>query len=169
MADKSQPDWDQIVEQHASRVFRVALRIVGSVHDAEDVSQEVFGEAFRLQQADRVQNWTGLFVRLATVRSLDQLRRLRPSESLREEDRTSTHGPFDDAVAAETADRLRSAIARLPDQQAAAFVLFHFEHLSRDEIAASLGVTPEAVSTALYKARQRLLTQLTAIQQGDSR
>jgi RNA polymerase sigma-70 factor, ECF subfamily len=163
------PDWSRLVEEHADRVFRVAVRILGCVEDAEDVAQDVFTEAFRLQQQDHVQNWTGLFVRLATLRSLDRLRRTRESQPLREGDRISTEGPFEEAVANELASRLRMAIAELPDQQAAVFTLFHFEHLSRDEIAVSLGISPEAASTALYKARQRLLARLPAIQHGEPR
>jgi DNA-directed RNA polymerase specialized sigma24 family protein len=38
MADDLPPDWPKIVERHAERVFRIAYRILGSVHDAEDVS-----------------------------------------------------------------------------------------------------------------------------------
>lgn len=169
MNDGELPDWDRIVDKHANHVFRVAMRILSCVQDAEDVSQDVFTEAFRLRQVGRVQNWAGLLVRLATLRSLDRLRRKRPSERIREGDRASTQGPFDDAAANELATRMRMAIAELPDQQAAVFVLFHFEHLSRDEIGVSLGISPQAVSTAMYKARQRLLAQLATIQQGDSR
>jgi len=51
MTDEVLPDWDRIVERHAQRVFRVALRILRSVQDAEDVSQDVFTEAFRLHKA----------------------------------------------------------------------------------------------------------------------
>jgi RNA polymerase sigma-70 factor (ECF subfamily) len=160
------PDWDQIVEQHAKRVFQVAVRILGSVQDAEDVSQDVFLEAFRLRQVDRVRTWTGLLVRLATLRSLDLLRRRKSSSQLRPDDKISTQGPFEAAAANELAAQLRAAIADLPDQQAAVFVLFHFEHLSRAEIAASLGVSAEAVSTTLYKARQHLLAELAAVKQG---
>jgi RNA polymerase sigma-70 factor, ECF subfamily len=163
------PDWKRLVDEHAVRVFRVAVRILGCIEDAEDVSQDVFTEAFRLQEQHPVQNWTGLFVRLATLRSLDRLRRLRESQPLREGDRISTAGPFEAAVANELAARLRSEIGELPEQQAAVFTLFHFEHLTRDEISASLGISPEAVSTALYKARQRLQTKLAFLQHGESR
>jgi RNA polymerase sigma-70 factor (ECF subfamily) len=168
MTDES-PDWDRIVEHHAGRVFRVAMRILRSVPDAEDVSQDVFTEAFQLHAAGPVQSWTGLLVRLATLRSLDRLRRHRPSVELRECDRSSTVEPFEELQARELADWLRTAIAKLPDQQATVFVMHHFEQLSRDEVSAASGVSPEAVSTALYKARQRLLRQLAVFNQGDSR
>lgn len=163
------PDWSRIVDQHADRVFRVAMRILGNAQDAEDVSQEAFAEAFRLQQSGPVQNWTGLLVRLATLRALDALRRRQTTESLRDEDWVSRHEPFDNAAARELAERLRFAISRLPEQQAVVFAMCHFERLSRAEIGATLSISPEAVSTALYKARERLLAQLAAIQQGELR
>ena len=165
MADGELPDWDRIVERHGKRVFRVALRILGSVQDAEDV----FTEAFRLHQAGPVQSWTGLLVRLATLRSIDRLRRKQPFVELRECDRMSTLEPFEEVAAAELAHWLRKAIAQLPDQQSTVFVMVYFEQLSRDEVSATLGISPEAVSTALYKARQRLLVQLAVFSQKGSK
>lgn len=169
MTKQELPDWDRIVEGHAERVFRIALRILGSVQDAEDVSQDVFTEAYRSFQDGPIQSWIGLLVRLATVRSIDRLRRKRPSVELREGDRMSTVEPFEEIAAAELTHWLRNAMARLPDQQASVFVMFHYEQLSRDQIAANLGISPEAVSTALYKARQSLLTQLAVFNQGETR
>ena len=61
MSDDHSPNWNVIVERHAERVFRIAYRILGSVHDAEDVSQIVFTEALRVQADGPVQSWTGLF------------------------------------------------------------------------------------------------------------
>lgn len=162
-------DWDRIVRQHAARVLRVAMRILGNVDDAEDVSQETFTEAFRLHRSRRVHNWTGLLVRLATLRSLDALRRRRTTQCLREDDHLSHDGPCEDAAARELAHRLRRAVAELPQQQAAVFAMHDLEQMSRAEISACLGVSPAAVSTALYKARQRLLSQLATIQLGESR
>jgi RNA polymerase sigma-70 factor, ECF subfamily len=170
MIDDELPDWDRIVEDYAGRVFRVAMRILRCVQDAEDVSQDVFTEAFRLHKAGRpVQSWTGLLVRLATLRSLDRLRRNRPSVELRDCDKISTIEPSEEIEARELADWLQKAIARLPDQQATVFVMHHYEQLSRDQVSAALGVSHEAVSTALYKARQCLLEQLAVFNQGDSK
>jgi RNA polymerase sigma-70 factor, ECF subfamily len=169
MPEDESLNWDRIVERHSERVLRVALRILGSVPDAEDVSQDVFTEAVRFHRSGPIQSWTGLLVRLATVRAIDRLRRRRPSVELRECDRMSMVEPFEEVAATELAHWLREAMAQLPDQQAAVFAMFHFEQLSRDEVAASLDISPDAVSTALYKARQRLLTQLAIFNRGASR
>ena len=83
-------------------------------------------------------------MRLATLRSIDRLRRNRPSVELRECDRMSTVEPFEAVAATELAQWLRSAIAQLPDQQATVFVMFHFEQLSRDEVSAALGISPDS-------------------------
>jgi RNA polymerase sigma-70 factor, ECF subfamily len=169
MSESDLPDWDALVERHALRVFRVALRIVRRVEDAEDVSQEVFAEAYRLHQAGPVQSWTGLLVRLATLRSLDRLRRTRPTVPMRDDQRAAGVEPFAEAEAKELAEWLSAAVARLPDVQAAAFVMHFYEQMPRHDIAGALGVSPEAVSTALYKARQCLLAQLAVFHEGDSR
>ena len=166
MSEPSTPDWGKVIEKHAERVFRIAFRILGSVHDAEDVSQEVFTEAMSVHQAGPVRTWTGLMVRLATVRAIDRLRkeRIRP-ESLASiaTDPSESGRPDQELIAAELATWLRGEIRELPDQQAAIFSLAYFEQLSRNEIATALDVSPEAVSTTLYKARKKLSGRLAVV------
>ena len=41
------PSWDEIVAQHSTRVYRLAYRLTGNPHDAEDLTQEVFVRVFR--------------------------------------------------------------------------------------------------------------------------
>ena len=65
--------------------------------------------------------------------------------------------------------KTRQSLARLPDQQAAVFAMAHFEQLSHDDVATTLGISTQAVSTALYKARQRLLNLLTVFNRGEAR
>lgn len=159
-------DWDRIVERHGKRVFQVALRILGSVQDAEDVAQDAFVEAYRLHEAGPIQSWTGLLVRIATLRAIDRLRRNRPSKELSDSVSARAAEPIEQAIASELAERLRKAVAELPDQQATIFVMIHYEELDRDEVATSLGISSEAVSAGLYKARQRLMSQLSVFSKG---
>jgi RNA polymerase sigma-70 factor (ECF subfamily) len=160
-------DWKEIVQTHGERVLRIAVRIVGSLHDAEDVAQDVFVEAYRVHRRKPVESWEGLLVRLATLRAIDRLRRGRAAESATAAERSTSVGPYDEAVGSELAERLRAAVARLPEQQAAVFTLLCFEHLAREEAAESLGITPQAVSTALYKARGRLMSELSVFERGE--
>ena len=41
------PTWDEIVRTHSARVYRLAYRLTGNQHDAEDLTQEVFVRVFR--------------------------------------------------------------------------------------------------------------------------
>jgi len=160
------PDWDKIVDQHAERVFRIAYRILGSIHDAEDVSQIVFTEAIRVHQNGPVESLTGLLVRLSTMRSIDLLRRRKTSIPISDQDRLTTTGPAEEMVSAELAKWIRDAASQLPQQQSAVFSLTHFEQLDRHEIASALEITADAVSTSLHKAKQQLLKQLVIFNGG---
>jgi RNA polymerase sigma factor (sigma-70 family) len=105
-------------------------------------------------------------VRLATVRAIDRLRRNsgRPEplpDSLASP--SASQQPEQELIAAELATWLRGEIRQLPDQQAAIFSLAYFEQLSRNEIASALDVSPESVSTTLYKARKKLSNRLAVI------
>ena len=119
--------------------------------------QDLFVECFRLSRTRPIRHWRTFVTRLATFRSLDQLRRLKSLQSI---DAVSlvhgSNGPEAEAMAREMVQQLRAAVALLPDRQATVFCLHHFEELSRSEIAAMLDLSLNAVSMALYKARKSL-------------
>ena len=52
-------NWDRLVREHGAVVFGVAWRILGHTADTEDVVQEVFLEAHRLQQTQAVKRGPG--------------------------------------------------------------------------------------------------------------
>ena len=153
-------DWDRFVSEHAGRVLRIALRILGRIEDAEDVSQEVLKECLQVEMSTGMRDPTAVAVRLPTVRSLDKLRRRRArpewATPIHDSDRTTLIGPSEDAVASELADWLRDAVAGLPPRQAEVFSLMAMENASREEVANLLGISVEATSTALFKARKAL-------------
>lgn len=161
-------DWDAIVRTHGTMVFGAAWRILGHAADTEDVVQEVFLEAHRLQDGVTVRNWGGLLRRLATYRALDRLRQRKHHCSLEQD---LPVGPEDEPEAAamgkELADRLRQAVAQLPQREAAVFSLRYFDELSYQEIASSLEITTGAVAQALHKARAKLESMLLPAAKGE--
>ncbi|MFL5340928.1 MAG: RNA polymerase sigma factor [Gemmataceae bacterium] len=149
-------DWQRIVTDHGPAVFGAAWRVLGHAADAEDVTQDVFLEAFRQFRAQPVRSWAAFLQRLATCRALDRLRRRKSHDSLTDDLAGTNPGPADEAAGRELAHRLRKAIAWLSPQEAEVFCLRFFEDLSNQEIARELGLDPGAVAVALHKARRRL-------------
>jgi RNA polymerase sigma-70 factor (ECF subfamily) len=154
-------DWDRIVREYGPLVFATAWRILGHAADTEDIVQEVFLQVHQLQQTHAVRHWPGLLRRLAACRALDRLRQRRNTVSLNDLSLIDRDvGPEATAVEHELAERLRRAIAQLPDREAAVFCLRYFDDLPYQDIAESLHIRPGAVASALHKARLKLETIL---------
>ncbi len=161
-------DWNRIVREHGPLVFGTAWRILGHAADTEDVVQEVFLEVHRIGQSQPVRHWPALLRRVAACRALDRLRQRRAVVSL---DGVALFDPGDDpeeaAIGRELAERLRQAVALLPEREGAVFCLRYFEELSYQQIAETLNVSPGAVATALHKARAKLEVLLTGAATGE--
>jgi len=154
-------DWDRIVREHGPLVFGTAWRILGHVADTEDVVQEVFLQVYRMQATQPVRHWAGLLRQLAACRALDRLRKRRPVVSLNGMHLAhSRNGPEETVIGRELAERLRQAVARLPEREAEVFCLRYFEEFSYQQIAETLDINPGAVATALHKARVKLEVML---------
>jgi RNA polymerase sigma-70 factor (ECF subfamily) len=154
-------DWDRIVRDYGPLVFATAWRILGHVADTEDIVQEVFLQVHQLQRTHTVRHWPGLLRRLAACRALDRLRQRKSTVSLNSQPLVDRDvGPEAVAVEHELAERLRRAIAQLPDREAAVFCLRYFDDLSYQDIAQALHIRTGAVASALHKARLKLETIL---------
>ena len=77
------PTWDEIVERHSDRVYRLAYRLTGNRHDAEDLTQEVFVRVFRSLDTYTPGTFEGWLHRITTNLFLDQARRSSGSASTR--------------------------------------------------------------------------------------
>lgn len=161
-------NWDKIVQTHGTMVFGTVLRILGHTADSEDVVQEVFLEAHQLVLAEGVRNWGGLLRQLATYRALDRLRQRKAFVTVARLDLAGHDGdPEAAAVERELAERLRQAVAGLPEREAAVFCLRYFDDLSNQQISENLNITSGAVAAALHKARAKLESMLVGVAQGD--
>ena len=169
------PTWDEIVEQHSVRVYRLAYRLTGNKHDAEDLTQEVFVRVFRSLHSYTPGTFEGWLHRITTNLFLDGARRkakirfdaLADDAETRLPSRAVTpeagvlEGLFDDDV--------ESALASLPPDFRAAVVLCDIEGLSYEEIADVLDLKLGTVRSRIHRGRSMLRKALAHRAPGDGR
>jgi len=148
----------QAVQQNGSSLYRIAWRILRHADEVDDVLQDVVLEALELARRTNVDSWPGLLKRLVVCRSLDRLRKRKPVEPKDPDTHVCYRNasPLDNVVVGELAMRLREAIGQLPERQAEVFSFRYFDGSSNPEIAATLGISTDAVATALRKSRLKL-------------
>jgi RNA polymerase sigma-70 factor, ECF subfamily len=155
---------------HADRVFRFAASIVRDRGDAEDAAAETFLQAWRdlprLRDCARYEAW---LLQIAHRRSLDQLRKYRPTHPLDEAfevaETRRDRSPVDATLDAEDVTGLRTAMNELPEAQRTVLVLRYLFEMSHDEIASATGRS----SAAVRQLRQRGLASLRrALERGAS-
>jgi RNA polymerase sigma-70 factor (ECF subfamily) len=150
-----------LVEQETPVIYRACLRILGRPHDAEDVTQEAFINAFRSLGTFRGEgSLRGWLLRIATRQSFRRLSQRRPAADL---DAIGEEGLADSGtdptrvvVAAERQAEIRRAVAALPDPYRETVALRFFGELSLAEVAEATGRPVNTVKTHLRRGLERL-------------
>jgi RNA polymerase sigma factor (sigma-70 family) len=156
------PSWEQVVQEHSARVYRLAYRLTGNRHDAEDLTQEVFVRVFRSLSSYTPGTFEGWLHRITTNLFLDQVRRKqrirfdalpddagdRLAGSDPGPERAWEHNNLDHDV--------QAALDTLPPEFRAAVVLCDIEGLSYEEIAATLDVKLGTVRSRIHRGRAAL-------------
>ena len=170
-----------LVERHSRGVFRLAYRLTGNEHDAEDVVQETFLRAFRNLKRFEARAAFGTWLhRIGANCALDLLRG-RKQEAIVNEYPTSDHeesaietipadSPAPDAqvISGEIRETVVAAMASLSTTERSAFVLRHFEEMSIKDIGATLGLKDNATKNTIFRAVQKIRRILTPVM-GDLR
>jgi len=157
------PSWEQVVNEHSARVYRLAYRLTGNRHDAEDLTQEVFVRVFRSLNSYTPGTFEGWLHRITTNLFLDQVRRKQRIrfDALPDDagdrlagqaelgpERAWEHNNLDHDV--------QRALDTLPPEFRAAVVLCDIEGLSYEEIAATLGIKLGTVRSRIHRGRAQL-------------
>jgi RNA polymerase sigma factor (sigma-70 family) len=160
------PTWEDIVRIHSARVYRLAYRLTGNPHDAEDLTQEVFVRVFRSLSSYTPGTFEGWLHRITTNLFLDSARRKQRIrfEGLADEMAHRLPGSeptpaqaFDDS---HLDDDVQAALKALPPEYRAAVVLCDIEGFSYEEIAATLGVKLGTVRSRIHRGRAQLRSAL---------
>ena len=149
---------DELVNRYHRSVYNVALRMLGNVQDAEDVTQTAFGNAFAaLESYDPKYRFFSWIYRMTFNESLNSLKRRRNVVSL---DGSMDFPLAESESAAEAEDRVGRALLELKPDDRAVVVLRHFVSFSYEEISDVLGVPVKTVKSRLFTARERLRQSL---------
>ncbi|MFC6092135.1 MULTISPECIES: RNA polymerase sigma factor SigE [Saccharothrix] len=164
-AEWTVPSWDQVVREHADRVYRLAYRLTGNQHDAEDLTQETFIRVFRSLASYKPGTFEGWLHRITTNLFLDMARRrsrVRMEALPEEHDRIRGDDPSPEEVYDETHldPELQAALDELPPEFRAAVVLCDVEGLSYEEIGATLGIKLGTVRSRIHRGRQALRLEM---------
>ena len=162
-----------LVERHSHSVFRLAYRMTGNRHDAEEVVQEAFLRGYqKLGQFAARANFGTWVYRIAANYAIDRMRQRQKENALREtprvEDREGTENDPVNRVQDEapTPERLTQslelrkqmerALAALSEAERTAFVMRHWEGCGIEEIAGVLKSSSSAAKNTVFRAVQKL-------------
>ena len=172
MTDAEQ--FEAFMKAYQNMVFTTASRLLGNDAEAEDVSQEVFLKAYErfaeLKQSPTSGGWLKTVTRNLCLNHLTRYRaRWRFfSEMVSERDTGEESAPewaapdtHDQIVATDDHRQLlETALKKLPAAQRVPLVLYHFEDLSYEDIAARLRVSLSKVKTDIHRGRDALRRKL---------
>jgi RNA polymerase sigma factor (sigma-70 family) len=156
------PTWEAVVRDHSARVYRLAYRLTGNSHDAEDLTQEVFVRVFRSLDSYIPGTFEGWLHRITTNLFLDMARRRQRIRFEGLADETEARlGGSEPTPAQAFDDRhldgdIHAALMALAPEYRAAVILCDIEGMSYEEIADTLGVKLGTVRSRIHRGRAQL-------------
>ena len=155
--------FELLVQRHSAMAYRVALRLTGSHHDAQDVAQEALIAAWenlgRFRGGSSFPTW---LYQIVTRRALNKVTRGENDGPLGLLPELADPAPG----TAGTAERnlavaaVPAAVLALPFTQRTVIVLHHFERLTYAEVASVTGLSEPAVRSHLFRGRRALAKTL---------
>lgn len=155
-------DFNGMVADHGAAMYRLAYRLVGDRHEAEDLVQEAFRSAWKSRNLFRPDGTTRAW--LASIlrrRAADHWRRPRPPGLVADDEHLETELPANDPFHDELTDEMQQALDRLPAELKETLILVVVAELTHQEASDMLGVPLGTVLSRVSRARNRLREYLT--------
>jgi RNA polymerase sigma-70 factor (ECF subfamily) len=162
-----------LVERHSQNVYRLAYRMTGNSHDAEEIVQEAFLRSYqKLAQFAGNANFGTWVYRIAANYAIDRMRQRKSEDARREVSSKPTEdgrevdpitqvrdpGPSPERLAGnlELAAKMKQALDALTPAERTAIVMRHWDGCGIEEIAAVLKSNSNATKNTVFRAVQKL-------------
>lgn len=157
--------FEELMQSHESRIYAIALRMMGNREDAQDCAQEAMVRIYRAMGSFKGQSALATWIYRITMNTcLDELRR-RKARKVTSLDSLVDNGwsPTDTGdtseeygLRVEKQNALNRAIQSLPDDMRAAIILRDVKGYSYDEIASILGANVGTIKSRISRGREKL-------------
>ena len=153
--------FEELVNRYQNNVYRLALRMCGNAHDAEEVAQEAFVAAWRglptFRGESKFSSWLYQLTSNAAVDFLRREKRHRNTTPVEEQLELAADGtPQQDAETSEMRENLQKALLALTPEHRQIFLLRQMEQLSYEEIGQLLQLESGTVKSRLNRAKKQL-------------
>ncbi len=157
-----------LVDKYKGGIFAFVYGRLGRLQDAQDVTQEVFIEAYRgLHSLRRWESFVFWLYRIARNLCVDWLKaesRRPDSEFIEDQDPNVLESPsLDSYREGKLGESLREALDALPDTYREVLMLHYFGGMAIKEIARAVGASPDAIGKRLSRARSQLREEMVAM------
>lgn len=157
-----------LIEMHQAMARRVAYTVLEDREDADDAAQDGFLSAWRaISRYDPAKPFRPWLMQIVVnaARDLRRRRRVRAADPLDTISPASRDDPARTAGDLNLGERLRAALATLPERQRLAVVLFDAEGYAQAEIAAMLGIPEGTVKSDVFHGRRALRLVLGSVKE----
>ena len=175
-----------LVERHSRMVYRMAYRMTGDAHEAEEVVQEAFVRGYqKLRQFAGQANFGTWVYRIAANYAIDRMRQRKVEESRmavvsRPDEEPLARDPVSNvrdqapsperlAESGQLAEKMRAALETLSPAERTAIVMRHWDGCGIDEIAGVLKSNSNATKNTVFRAVQKLRRALEPFLEGKAR
>ena len=157
--------FEQLLQPHLHRLYKLAYRFTGQRADAEDLVQDVVVKLYpRLQEIQKIEQLGPWLARVLYRHFVDQLRSKRRSplhlvnkdESILDEHKDEIPDPAENVEAVLLQNRLQDALNQLNEDQHAVMILHDVEGYTLNEIHGMFDVSIGTLKSRLNRARSRL-------------
>jgi RNA polymerase sigma-70 factor (ECF subfamily) len=151
----------QLYELYSTAMFNICCRILNNTADAEDMLQEVFIEAFGKLDSFRFESTFGAWLKRITInKCINELKKKKAPIEYNETLPNSADQSYSDDLSEDmnlTVERIKHAMALLPDGYRIVFSLYMMEGYDHEEIASILNISESTSKTQLMRARKKIV------------